>query len=241
MNCWVTASMDPETKAVDEDPAYFNIFDTKNGIIIAEGNWREDDNQKKLQWSEIMYQTWKLAMANENTMAASGQMKSPGAPISNLQSVVQHDVVNDGTRAVIKAAYEANGFVAGQDDAEQWREWTEAATPSFFYGLLGTDNVKGTVWLLNDHAAEIGKKDVSTIWTRWTPGVPDMWYVKNPSTVSALWRKVESPPATGIISATSPSFLTAYQGVTRSATGRYSYFWNLSHGFANCWRITGSI
>lgn len=41
--------------------------------------------------------------------------------------------------------------------------------------LLVTDKVKGTIWSLNDHAAEIREKEITTIWTRWTTRHPDIW------------------------------------------------------------------
>ncbi|KAL9583695.1 MAG: hypothetical protein Q9212_002561 [Teloschistes hypoglaucus] len=173
MHQWVTSSMDPTSKEPDESAAYDNVFNTKNGIIIAEGNWRNEDKQKKLPWSEIIFQTWDLAKAKENLMATDGQAKTPGGPISNLQSVVRHDIANRGTQAVLIAAYSANGFAWD----EEWRPWTEADHRDFFHGLLGTDNVKGVVWLLNDHAGKIGKKEISTIWSRWVDGYPDLWYV----------------------------------------------------------------
>ncbi|KAL9589715.1 MAG: hypothetical protein Q9203_001486 [Teloschistes exilis] len=185
MHHWVTSSMNPTTKEPDESTAYDNVFDTKNGIIIAEGNWRNEDNQKKLPWSEIIYQTWDLAEANENLLATEGLAKTSGAPISNLQSVVRHDIANRGTQAVLIAAYSANGFALD----EEWRPWTEVDHRDFFHGLLGTDNVKGVVWLLNDHAAEIGKKEISKISSRWEGGYPDLWIDIAPS----IW---SDPPGT---------------------------------------------
>ncbi|KAI4256042.1 MAG: hypothetical protein LQ352_002274 [Teloschistes flavicans] len=181
MHYWATSSIDPTTNAVDESAAYYNVFDTKSGIIIAEGNWRNEDKQQKLPWSEIIYQTWDLAESKENRMASDGLAKNPGAPISNLQSVVRHDIANRGTQAVLAAAYQANGLVPGKDGDDQWRPWTEADHRDFFHGLLGTDNVKGVIWLLNDHAAEIGKKEISTIWSRWAGSWPDLWIDIAPS------------------------------------------------------------
>ena len=177
MDMWQISGLDPDTLRPDVFPAYHNIFDTHNGIIIAEANQRLGDRQKALPWSELMYQTWQLAEQKANLLASKDH--PPGGPISNLRSVVQHIIHNKGTQQVLKAAYEANGWVPGYDGAEQWRKWTEQNTKHFFFGLLGTDNVKGTVWLLNDHANEIGLKDISAIWTRWYMGNPDIWYVND--------------------------------------------------------------
>ncbi|KAL8768882.1 MAG: hypothetical protein Q9194_005585 [Teloschistes cf. exilis] len=173
---WEVNSRDPINASRDREMAYYNIFGPHAGVLVAENNWRASDRQKKLPWSEIIYQTWQVASAHADTLAADDPVYPPGGPISNLRSVVRHSVVNDGTRAVITAAYKANGWTVGQDGAEQWREWTEVNTPSFFYGLLGTDNVKGVLWLLKDHAVEMGRKEITTVWTRWYEGnTPDIW------------------------------------------------------------------
>lgn len=178
MDYWGTSSVDPET-GFEEYAAYFNHFDTQNGILIADANYRDEDSQKKLPWSELMYQTWGLAQQTSNADAARDKSVAPGGPISNVRAVVRREVVKKGTRAVISTVYKANGLVPGADGPEGWQKWTEEDHQDFFFGLLGTDNIKGVVWLLNDHAAEIGKKEVSAIWTRWCPDIPpDIWCVE---------------------------------------------------------------
>ena len=150
-----------------DDPPYLNIFDTKNGILIADANFREDDSQRKLNWSELMYQTWALANITEDG----------GGPISNLRSIVRSEVVNKGTKAVFELAYGNNRLEKGEDGPEDWREWNEASHGSFFLNMLATDNVKGVVWLLTDHAAEMGRKEITSIYSRWTRGNSlNLWY-----------------------------------------------------------------
>ncbi|KAL8689299.1 MAG: hypothetical protein Q9218_005000 [Villophora microphyllina] len=170
---WEISGIDPDTLQRDHSPAYYNSFDTNQGLIIADGNWRAQDSQKALPWSEIIYQTWRLAEYKANSLA--GKNHPPGGPLSNLRSVVQHIVTNKVTQIVLKAAYDANQFAAGYDGSNEWRKWTEVDNHPFFFGLLGTDNVKGTVWLLNDHAKEIGRKDISAVYSRWYMGNPDLW------------------------------------------------------------------
>ena len=172
MDAWEVNSFDPVEEIRHGRTAYLNAFNTDSGVIVALGNWRDNDKNRKenqLQWSEIMYQTWKLAASMPVT---EGEDHSPGGRISNLRAVVQSLVTNAGTLAILKNAYEANDWVPHRD--VEWRQWTEPSTRNFFYALLGTDNVKGTVWLLKDHAVEIGRKDISSIWTLWD-GSADMW------------------------------------------------------------------
>ncbi|KAL8658610.1 MAG: hypothetical protein Q9202_007504 [Teloschistes flavicans] len=176
---WEVSGMDPDTLQRDNSPAYYNQFDTNQGLIVADGNWRAQDSQKALPWSEIIYHTWKMAADNANSIVYKNH--PPGGPISRLQSVVQHIVTNKVTQNVLKAAYMANGWVPGYDGPDEWRKWTEVDTRPFFFGLMGTDNVKGSVWLLNDHASEIGRKDISAIWSRWHMGNPDLWIDVTPS------------------------------------------------------------
>ncbi|KAL8689921.1 MAG: hypothetical protein Q9218_004515 [Villophora microphyllina] len=116
---WITHSINSETRELDEEAAYKDVFGTKNGIIIAEGNYRGVDSQKKLPWSEIMYQTWALAEAHENALYSGGKKAAPGLPISNLQAIVRKIVVNQGTQSIIRSAYNANGFVPTKDGPDQ--------------------------------------------------------------------------------------------------------------------------
>ncbi|KAI4256784.1 MAG: hypothetical protein L6R42_006022, partial [Xanthoria sp. 1 TBL-2021] len=94
MDIWEVNSFDPVRKFRLKQTAYFNAFNTAAGTVVAKGNWRSSDQNKKedqLQWSEIMYQTWKEAAAQ----AEKDQL--PHGPISNLRAVVQSNVVNHGT------------------------------------------------------------------------------------------------------------------------------------------------
>lgn len=103
-----------------------------------------------------------------------------GGPISNLQTVIQARVLNDQTQRVIKTIWAAEEREYNVLDPT-WYKFTFAEKPNWFYALLGTDNIKGTVWLLNDHAAEIGKKVITEIWIRWRVADPDIWISIGPA------------------------------------------------------------
>ncbi|KAI4096999.1 MAG: hypothetical protein LQ339_006854 [Xanthoria mediterranea] len=189
MDVWEVNSFDPIRKVRLKQTAYFNAFNTAEGIIVAQGNWRSSDQNKKedqLQWSEIMYQTWKIAAAQ----AEKDQL--PHGPISNLRAVVQNHVVNHGTLEVVRAAYKENQLEPWEDP--HWRPWTEDSHRSFFLGMLGTDNVKGTVWLLNDHAAGIGRKEISAIHTKWEDHLV-MWI----DIVPSQWTQCPGPGCTSTL------------------------------------------
>ena len=150
--------------------AYQNGFDTKSGLIVAYNNYRDADFQKQLPWSEIMYGSWKAIQAQAQ------QGRQPNGPISNLRVVVRMGIANPGTYGILLGIY-AMRRIPTQE--RRWVKWTLEEQPSQFLALLGTDNVKGVIWLLSDHAAEIGKKTITAIRTRFgeypSSTAPDIW------------------------------------------------------------------
>lgn len=94
---WHVFSLPSEELEVDQDSPYQNLFNTKSGVIIGVSNWRaEDHSPKQLQWSEIAYQTYLLAL-------------EAGQSISGLQVVIKTDIVNAGTYNVARSAYKSIG------------------------------------------------------------------------------------------------------------------------------------
>ncbi|KAL9000147.1 MAG: hypothetical protein Q9188_005745 [Gyalolechia gomerana] len=159
---WETTSIDPQTQEPDDPAAYDNSFDTKNGLIVAHWNYNKADNQRRLKWSEITYQTWKFVQAQTN-----------GGSISNLRAIIRHKAANPGTLNTLRILFRNRALRPNTKD-ETWYDWTEANQHYFFFALLGTDNVKGVLWLLNDHAVEIGKKEITRVWVRWPHIYPDV-------------------------------------------------------------------
>ncbi|KAL8998258.1 MAG: hypothetical protein Q9169_002662 [Polycauliona sp. 2 TL-2023] len=176
MGIWAVNAFDPVRQYRSILLAYYNAFNTRAGIIVAKANYRSNDRTAKvnqLQWSEIVYQTWKEAAAQE------AEEQKPHGPISNLRAVIRSNVVNSGTQKVMTAAYKSNNWEPEKDT--DWRTWTKVSAPSFFYGLLGTTNIKGVIWLLRDHAVEIGRKDISAIYTLWLEENLNIWIEIIPS------------------------------------------------------------
>lgn len=176
LTMWSVASRSAQTGV--GQTAYANIFDTNHGAIIGVWNERDFDFSMTLAWSEIAYQTWHIAQVTQTVYSQTHPTDWPaGSPISNLQYSVHFEVTNPGTLKILGDIYDNHRFLARVD--EPWRKWTEAdpATQNWFYGILGTDTCKGTVDLLRYHAVEIGRKEVTEIWTRWWGDKPDIWYV----------------------------------------------------------------
>ncbi|KAI4149595.1 MAG: hypothetical protein L6R39_002466 [Caloplaca ligustica] len=149
---WFTSSKDPDTGEETEEPAYKNIFNTHNGVLIAVANFRENDEADNSLYS------------------------------------IQKTVVNEQTTAVLQLAYTKMGYSLRGGD-KTWQKWTEEDTPNWFFALLGTDNCKGTLFLLNQHLVEAGKKEIVEIWTRWDNYYPDIWITIEP----AEWVKYLTP------------------------------------------------
>ncbi|KAL8639823.1 MAG: hypothetical protein Q9228_003182 [Teloschistes exilis] len=174
MDKWTIDSVDQTTHTLNRDDAYANAINTNDGVIIALENWKDDDTaQERLPWSELMYNCYLQAQALADQRHAKDPSVPPGGPISNLRVVYQRTVVNAETLQVLRTMYEANKFRQGSDRV--WRLWNEQDTRYFFYALVGTPNVRGTLWLLNDHAQEIGGKMPVRVYTRWEYDYPDIW------------------------------------------------------------------
>ncbi|KAL8914308.1 MAG: hypothetical protein Q9171_001028 [Xanthocarpia ochracea] len=184
---WATFSMNPDTGEETVDTAYRNLFYTFKGLIIADENFRDADEQKKLPWSELMYMTWHSAKQRADWWHHRDPTLPGGGPISTLQTVISAKCVNEETQAVIKEIWDAQGLEWNTGDPIWYRytlaELAAAGKADWFYSLVGTDNIKGAVWLLNDHAAEIGKKVITEIWVRWTWVDPDIWINIGPYTL----------------------------------------------------------
>ncbi|KAI4238271.1 MAG: hypothetical protein LQ349_001218 [Xanthoria aureola] len=160
---WHVSSLHSKNGNADRETSYENLFNTHDGVIIATYNWRPLDSQKKLQWSDIVYHTYRLNL-------------EAGQSMQSLQAVIQADITNPGTFRILQSAYKARGLDATYD--RKWRRWTLADYP-FFFWFLGTDNVKGTLFLLKDHASAVGRKLITEIWTRADPSV-DIWIKLGP-------------------------------------------------------------
>ncbi|KAL8938982.1 MAG: hypothetical protein Q9216_003608 [Gyalolechia sp. 2 TL-2023] len=170
-------SKDPATGEETETTAYTNMFYTAKGLIVADENFKRYDEQKTLHWSELMYHAWATAKhyADEKHRINVPPGHPPGGPISGLQTVVHHQVISDQALVVIRTIRAAKQGWSPED--ENWHRFTVAQeTREWFFALLAVVNVQGVVWLLRDHAAEIGKKVVTEIFVKWEPtSKPDIW------------------------------------------------------------------
>lgn len=184
---WVEAfgafSKDPATGQDSPETAYKDMFYTAQGLIVAVENSRMLDQRKTLPFSEVLYQAWHVAQGYDDERKRRGVPPGHpgGGPISNLRLMVQIDVRNEETLNVLQAIWFANHLDYNVGD-DAWYV-ISLKHPDWFFALIGTVNVKSTVFLLRDHAAEIGKKTIKAIYVRWPLIHPDIWIDIGPHTL----------------------------------------------------------
>lgn len=150
---WATFSKD-RRGIKSEEPAYENIINTRDGVTVALDNDRERDKaEQQLNWSELMYQAWQVTKAEDDKSGVA-----TGGTLSTLQYSVQMNVINDQAVQILELAYSNMGYPGQYSGDETWRRWSklDIQTKNWWLALLGTDNCKGRVYLLTQHAVEVG-------------------------------------------------------------------------------------
>jgi len=132
-------------------------------VHAEEDPYREEDGEADLEGhqiglpsSEILYQGLKKVASIVGSASFSA-----ASIISNTKYVFQDNVVNDGTKAMIRIAYQALQLDKNQrqifrlnDPALDEKDWVTANR--VFYILAGTDNVRPTIWMAMDHHKALG-------------------------------------------------------------------------------------
>lgn len=129
-----------------DDPrnAYQFSINEKDGVIISHWSNRNDDSQKRLPWSELIYQAVSRDYGN-----------------ISLRWIILHNILNPGTNDLIREIARTNH--ADERQETTWRTWT--VTDPYFISLLGTDAVQQVVWMLNDHSVALGRLTITEILT----------------------------------------------------------------------------
>ena len=141
--------------------AYDNLFAPQlegptsgsGGVIIAANNDYHEDKSApgdKARFSEILFWEYKMA-------ADSADRK---AKVSNLNWVFRSNIINTDTNNLIMEIHKRRS----NPDKEQ--QWTIEDDADAFLALIGCDNVKSVVWMLNDHVNAFIRKGVPSIWTQ---------------------------------------------------------------------------
>ena len=159
-------------------PPYETIYNPLQGVMIVTMAFKKYDTHKELFHSDILFQTLLQEVVVSNQLR-QGQASPAPFDVKTLSIVIQHDVVNEETNAVILLAYSEFlwiGEYAAKRDTH-WRRWRpDGPFRDAFFALCGTDNVKAVVHMLNDYRAELGRKTIKEILTR--KGLEtDIWIV----------------------------------------------------------------
>ncbi|KAK4692129.1 hypothetical protein P7C71_g5013, partial [Lecanoromycetidae sp. Uapishka_2] len=160
-NAFLGVEYRSKTNGVADKTAYDNLHAPQlsgpsmgsGGVIIAANNDAREDKSPasdKLRYSEIVF--WEYSMT-ANTPAQS-------AKVSNLNWVFRSNIINTDTTNLILEIHKRRAH----KDVEQ--QWTMDDDPDAFIALIGCDNVKSIVWMLNDHVNAFIRKGIPSIWTQ---------------------------------------------------------------------------
>lgn len=129
-----------------KNPAY-DLYISKDGeSIVTSSSYKADDITKDpllgkpLSYSEIMFNS----------------LKKSGIDLKKLNRSIQASIQNEVTQDVINA-------IGTPIQRGQVISVSPTENPRAFYTLLGTDNCKATLFMLNQHVDEFSNKTVTSI------------------------------------------------------------------------------
>jgi hypothetical protein len=131
-------------------------YNIAGGSIVVHGMDKGDDtwpkgNPERVRTSDLMAQVY----------------RGFGGNIRDLRVVIQDSVLNPGTIEILETIYkdmgDAQNLVIG--DFKRPAAGATDSQAQAFNALLGSDNVRPTVYMLTDHHGEAGDKRVQQIFT----------------------------------------------------------------------------
>lgn len=160
-NAFLGVEYRSKTNGVADKTAYDNLHAPQldgptsgtGGVIIAANNDQSEDKsapEDKLRFSEIVF--WEYTMTADSA--------SPKARVSNLNWVFRSNIINTDTTNLILEIHQRRGNSAKE------QQWTMDDDSDAFLALIGSDNVKSIVWMLNDHVNAFLRKGIPSIWTQ---------------------------------------------------------------------------
>ena len=157
-------------------PPYETLYVPSKGVLIVDMALKEQDVQRRLFHSDILYLTLEQRVIPANMLRSNMESPTP-FQVRKLSVIIHNYVVNFITKRTILHAYAKHlGMTEAQMRSDEvWRQWSpDGPYPEAFLALCGTDNVKGTLYMLKDYRSELGRKTVRDIWTR-GDSQPDIW------------------------------------------------------------------
>lgn len=117
----------------------------QEGVIIVIDIERE--LSAVLPWSEVVFQEY--------------DMKFKNRVIRNLKYIYQVFILNEDTQDIIQKALDSGDGKETNVGSDKWQVFKPGSES--FTALLGCENGRGAGHLVNDHFAEMGRKQVSEI------------------------------------------------------------------------------
>jgi len=152
-------------KNCNKPAAYRNLFDTKNGVILAESNFAEKDTNRartdlttKVSLSDILFLQYKK------------QAAADGGSIPKLRYLAQVKVVGTDSGEMMVEAH-AHVNAPADNVIPGWKKWlmSDAKQKEVLVTLLGTDNGKTSAFILQDWAGYLAKKSIVAVHTNIEP------------------------------------------------------------------------
>lgn len=150
---WYDSELEEKTANGCRDPdpkswfinGYLYDKNKKAGVIVADTIFRK--RNAALPWSEVVFQQYKNEVSD--------------SILDDLKYIYQQTIVNDNTEKIIKEAIKTGEGEEISIEKEKWHVFRFGSTS--FTALLGTENGRGTGYLVNDHLDELKRKRVSEI------------------------------------------------------------------------------
>jgi hypothetical protein len=131
---------------------YQNVFNAKDGVIIADSNFGPDYEKKfgnnaetvpLKQYSDVVFLAWQ---------------KHAGDRVRNLKYVFRHKIVNSATQGVLTAVLENR-----KEKLKVWPGTKISMIESDARAILGTSNGHGVAYMLAQHKEQLGVKVVDSV------------------------------------------------------------------------------
>lgn len=125
--------------------AYVNMFNTNEGTLVNEYNYKKLDGKKSMPFSEVVFQCYKKECDEIQEL-------------KNFQFAGVTNVANPEYLDVISDIYKKNKLPLYGPSADAWIQWTYEEKKDDFLAFLGTPKISYILRMLADHSNAFGKR-----------------------------------------------------------------------------------
>ena len=135
--------------------AYTNLYDSENGVILAEDNFAVRDKIGSAQMS-----------IRKQCCQTYCYVRNANMPPTNLHYLIQARIVNKDTQKVMEEAH-AHPDAPTDNVVAGWKKWVVGVAKhrDVIFTLAGTDNGKTSLFILKDWAGHLNRKSIVAVHT----------------------------------------------------------------------------